>query len=141
MALHRQVLAIDPDNIAAMNNLAYTLAAQKPTDKAGLAESMKLIQGAMARAPQITAFQDTLGWLEILNGQGAEGTRRIAQAIGSLRLDPAVHYHLGMGYLKTGQADLARMHLQNVALLAKDHKDVRELPLADAALKELALNR
>jgi tetratricopeptide (TPR) repeat protein len=138
IALHRQVLKIDPNNLAAANNLAYTLAAAHPTDKAVLGQAREAIESAISKAPQITAFQDTKGWIQILSGQAAEGTRRIARVLPSLRLDPAVHYHLGVGYARIGQNDLARMHLQNVAHLAHEHQHVPELPLASEALRAMA---
>jgi len=138
IALHRQVRQIDPGNVAAANNLAYTLAAAHPSDKAALAEARQAIGFAIDKAPQITAFQDTLGWIQILSGEAAEGTQRIARALPSLRLDPAVHYHLGMGYARTGQNELARMHLMNVGHLAHDRQAVPELPLATEALRTLA---
>jgi tetratricopeptide (TPR) repeat protein len=139
--LHTRVRTLDPDNLEAANNLAYTLAASKPTDKAALAQARQAVEFAISKAPNITAFQDTLGWIQILSGETAEGTRRIARAIPSLRLDPAVHYHLGVGYARLGQNDLAKLHLENVAHLAQDKKNVPELPLATEALRSLASTR
>jgi tetratricopeptide (TPR) repeat protein len=138
VALHRQVRKLDPENLSAANNLAYTLAAARPTDKAALAEALDSIQFAIARAPRITAFQDTLGWIQILSGNAPEGTRRIARAAPSLRLDPAVHYHLGMGYARLGNKDLARLHLLNVGHLTRDQSNIPETKLATDALTSLA---
>lgn len=138
VALHRQVRKLDPENLSAANNLAYTLAAARPADKAALSEALESIQFAIARAPRITAFQDTLGWIQILSGNAPEGTRRIAQAAPSLRLDPAVHYHLGMGYARLGNKDLARRHLLNVGHLTRDRSNIPETKLATDALTSLA---
>lgn len=141
IALHRQVRKLDPGNVLAANNLAYTLAAAKPNDKGALAEARKEIQFAIdqtnANGQRVPAFQDTLGWIEILSGKAAEGAKRIARVMPALRLDPAVHYHLGMGYAKIGQSDLARLNLQDVEYLAKEKQGVAEVPLATAALKSL----
>jgi tetratricopeptide (TPR) repeat protein len=136
VALHRQVRALDPTNLLAANNLAYTLAALHPTDPAALAEAKAAIEFAIQRAPNVQAFQDTLGWIKILSGQAADGTQRIARALPSFRLDPAVHYHLGIGYAKIGQPALARLHLQDVEAMAET-QPIPELPLALAALKSL----
>jgi predicted Zn-dependent protease len=136
--LHRQVLAIDKGNIEAANNLAYTLAAAHPNDPAALKEAREAVESAISKAPRVTAFQDTLGWIQILSGQAAEGTKRIARAVPTLRLDPAVHYHLGIGYARMGQNELARLHLENVAHLAQNRKNVPELPLATEALRSMA---
>ena len=55
----------------------------------------------------------------------------------NLRLQPAVHYHLGIGYSKMGQPELARLHLQNVGYIAKN-QPIPEIPLATEALKSIA---
>jgi hypothetical protein len=83
-------------------------------------------------------FQDTLAWIEILSGQPADGVKRLSRSLPQLRLSPAVHYHLGIGYAKLGQNDLARLHLLNVQGLAQSKTTVPELPLATEALKTLA---
>ncbi len=140
VALHRRVLAADPNDVIAANNLAYTLVAAHPDDKATLAEARKHIEFAISKAPQVRVFQDTLAWIEILSGQAADGTTRLARALPAMRLDPAVHYHLGIGYAKIGQAALARMNLQNVAALAGGEKTsggVPEVAMATQALKTL----
>ncbi len=141
IALHRQVRKLDPGNVLAANNLAYTLAAAKPGDKAALAEARQAIEFAIDATSKsgrvVPAFQDTLGWIEILSGEAATGTNRIARVMPAMRLDPAVHYHLGMGYAKVGQADLARLNLQDVEYLAKEKQGVAEVPMATAALRSL----
>ena len=141
IALHRQVRKLDPGNVLAANNLAYMLAAAKPEDKGALEEARKAIQFAIEATSKsgrmVPAFQDTLGWIEILSGDAAAGTNRIARVMPALRLDPAVHYHLGMGYAKIGQADLARVNLRDVEYLAKEKQGVAEVPMATAALKNL----
>ncbi|MCL2648518.1 MAG: tetratricopeptide repeat protein [Phycisphaerales bacterium] len=136
VALNLQVKAMEPDNLLAANNLAYTLCASDPTNKATLAQALSTIQPAVDKAPQIPAFQDTLGWIEILSGKAPAGTQRIARVLPALRLNAAVHYHLGIGYSKTGQPELARLHLQNVQYLAKS-QPIPELALATEALKKL----
>jgi tetratricopeptide (TPR) repeat protein len=139
VTLHRKVRAAFPDDVIAANNLAYTLVAAHPNDKGTLAEARKHIEFAISKAPQVKVFQDTLAWIEILSGQADAGTKRLARALPAMRLDPAVHYHLGMGYAKIGQAALARMHLGNVAALAggEKGKGVPEVAMATEALKEL----
>ncbi|HUO07111.1 MAG TPA: tetratricopeptide repeat protein, partial [Phycisphaerae bacterium] len=142
IAIHRQIRKLDPGNVLAANNLAYTLAAARPEDKAALSEARKEIQFAIDQTSGggrvIPAFQDTLGWIEILSGEAAEGTQRIARVMPALRLDPAVHYHLGMGYAKIGQGEMARLHLQDVQFLAPAKQAIPELPMATAALKSLS---
>ena len=127
---------MEPENLLAANNLAYTLCTSDPKNNTVLTESFAVIRPAAAKAPQVAAFQDTLGWVEILAGQAPEGTRRIARALPGLRLNPAVHYHLGVGYSKTGQPELARLHLQNVQYLAKS-QPIPEVAMASEAIKSL----
>ncbi|HVX84247.1 MAG TPA: tetratricopeptide repeat protein [Phycisphaerae bacterium] len=139
VALDRKIRAAAPDDVAAANNLAYMLAAAHPEDKAALAEAKKDIEFAISKAPQVPVFQDTLGWIEILSGEAGAGTQRVAKVLPALRLDPAVHYHLGVGYAKLGQSGLARMHLEDVGALAGMSAEgkVPEVAMAVEALKTL----
>ncbi|HVS70114.1 MAG TPA: tetratricopeptide repeat protein [Phycisphaerae bacterium] len=139
VALDRKIRAAAPDDVAAANNLAYMLAAAHPEDKGALAEAKKDIEFAVSKAPQVPVFQDTLGWIEILSGEAGDGTKRVAKVLPALRLDPAVHYHLGVGYAKLGQAGLARMHLEDVGALAGTSAEgkVPEVAMAVEALKTL----
>src|SRR5207302_5648431 len=59
--LYEEVLRIDPNSVAALNNLAY-LKAEEGTD---LDTALTLAQRARQGAPQDPNIADTLGWIYI----------------------------------------------------------------------------
>lgn len=70
---------------------------------------------AVALAPSEAGAHDLLGWAYCLADRPGEGEQVLLQA---LALDPdlvSAHFHLGSLYATTGQADLARHHLQQAA--------------------------
>lgn len=137
IALTRQVRAADPEDVASANNLAYLLVQARPNDPAARREARELIAWAMKRSPNNPALADTQGWIHVLEGQTPEAIDQLSKAIAALRLQPAVHYHMGMAYAKAGQHDLARLHLTHVKILAGEGESVPEVPLAAEALKAL----
>lgn len=144
IAYHRQVRAAFPNYVAAANNLAYLLAqstldGQMPAGQraAALSEAREQINWALQQQPGAVALNDTLGWIQVLAGDQRAGIRTLAKAAPALRLDPAVHYHLGIAYLRAGESELARMHLRNVKNLAEKRTTVPEVGLATEALATL----
>jgi tetratricopeptide (TPR) repeat protein len=73
---YQQVLALEPDNIVALNNLAYDMAVRqkKPAEAAGLARK------ALALSPKNFTIMDTVGWIEFLLGNTAQASRMLAEA-------------------------------------------------------------
>lgn len=141
VAIHRQLRTDRPNDITAANNLAYTLALSARGDKAKLAEARTHIDHAIAKAgdsPVALPLFDTLGFIQYLSGQNNEALASLTKALPTLRLEPAMHYHLGLAYARTGQPALAKLHLANVQHLARDRKSLPEVPLANEALKQLA---
>ncbi len=64
---YRAVLAVEPDNVVVLNNLAYSL-----TDKKGAAkEALPFAERAYRLAPTPT-IADTLGWVHFKLGNAAE---------------------------------------------------------------------
>jgi tetratricopeptide (TPR) repeat protein len=94
---YRRALEADPNNVGALNNLAYLLA--NSTDQ--LDEALKYAQQAKELDPTSAVVEDTLGWtfyrkglyesavIHLKNAAGANGT--------AMR-----KYHLAMAYLKAG---------------------------------------
>jgi|GEM_PF-3188653 len=144
VAIHRQLRTDRPNDITAANNLAYTLALSARGDKAKLAEARTHIEHAITKAgdsPTALPLHDTLGFIQYLSGQNNEALASLTKALPTLRLEPAMHYHLGLAYARTGQPLLAKLHLANVQHLARDRKSLPEVPLANEALKQLAASQ
>jgi superkiller protein 3 len=78
-------------------------------------EGLPAAQAADALAPGDPRIQDLLGWAHYLTGSPADSERFLLRA---LDLDPdlvSAQYHLGSLYVRSGQRDLARQHLQRAA--------------------------
>jgi tetratricopeptide (TPR) repeat protein len=112
---YQKALAAEPDNGLAANNLAYLLI----QEGGNLDVALSLAQAARRRMPTSHNVADTLGWVLYQKGvySAAIGmfqeSLKLAQKNGESE-DPTVHYHLGLTYQKTGQASLARQHLERV---------------------------
>ncbi|MGO1501015.1 MAG: tetratricopeptide repeat protein [Marinobacter sp.] len=72
---YEQVLAQQPNNVAALNNLAWMLREQSP-DRA-----MELAKQASELAPNSPAVLDTYGWILHLNGQHQQAVDSIEKAL------------------------------------------------------------
>ena len=106
---YRTVLAVYPDNVVALNNLAYGLAVRKgqPTEAIGYAERAMTLSGG--RSPEIA---DTLAWVQHLVGRDREAAQileplvKVAPAQAEYRLHVAVVY-AALGRLKEAVTELS----------------------------------
>jgi uncharacterized protein (TIGR03790 family) len=106
---YRTVLAVYPDNVVALNNLAYGLAVRKgqPTEAIGYAERAMTLSGG--RSPEIA---DTLAWVQHLVGRDREAAQileplvKVAPAQAEYRLHVAVVY-AALGRLKEAATELS----------------------------------
>ncbi len=99
----RTVLALAPDNAAALNALGYTLADR--TDR--LAEAADLITRAHALTPDDPAVIDSLGWLEYRRGNLDKALVNLRKAMEAMP-DPEIAAHLGEVLWVSGKHDEAR---------------------------------
>jgi uncharacterized protein (TIGR03790 family) len=74
---YRATLALAPDHLLALNNLAYTLAVHRNAP----AEALPLAQKAAALARTDGRVLDTLAWIEHLMGDSAAAAKRISDAM------------------------------------------------------------
>lgn len=102
VATYRDVLQREPNNVAALNNLAWTLAAQQDRS----AEALTLIQRAIDLVGPMDELLDTRARIQFVAGNKDAGLRDLAEAIleaptASRLLDLAAMHR------KAGQAELA----------------------------------
>ncbi|SHG98790.1 tetratricopeptide repeat protein [Bradyrhizobium erythrophlei] len=124
------VLDKQPANLIAANNLA-SLLLDRRTDKASLKKAQSLAAGL--RNSPIPQFKDTLGWVSYLQGDYRTAVSLSEEAAAALPDQAAVRYHLGMGYISTGQPSRAAEQLGKALKLGPNNE------LADqirAALKK-----
>lgn len=86
----KRVLALKPDNAAALNALGYTLADR--TDR--LEEAYQYIREAYRLAPDDPAIIDSLGWIEYLRGNHEAALKNLRNAM-ELMPDHEIAAHLG----------------------------------------------
>jgi tetratricopeptide (TPR) repeat protein len=106
---YRQVLARDPNNPLAFNNLAYFLG----KNPARIDEALEFAERAYRAAPRSPAVADTLGWLLYQKGGALDRAETLlSQAAAGVPNDREVHYHLGMVLAKQGKKEEARRELE-----------------------------
>jgi tetratricopeptide (TPR) repeat protein len=132
---NRAILALQPTNVVALNNLAYALAVHlgKP------AEALPFAKRAASLAPKAGTILDTLAWTEHLLGNDEAAAKLLAEAI---RLDPRqaeIRLHAAIVYAATGSLDRAAAELEEA--LRRDpqlasNEDVKQLQSRLAAAKD-----
>jgi tetratricopeptide (TPR) repeat protein len=127
---YQAVLDKEPGNLIAANNLASLLLDHR-TDSASLKKAQSL--AASLRKTEIPQFKDTLAWANYQKGDYRTAVSLSEQAAAALPDQATVRYHLGMGYIATGQLGKASEQLKQALALASN------TPLAEqirAALKK-----
>lgn len=121
-----------PDNMIAANNLA-SLLLDRRTDEASLKRAQSL--AAFLRKSPIPQFKDTLGWVSYHQGDYRTAVFLSEEAVAALPSQAAVRYHLGMGYLATGQFDKASQQLKKALELGPNGELAEQI---GSALKKTA---
>src|SRR5580704_17281301 len=114
---YESMLEKQPGNLVLTNNLASVLSDHR-TDKASLDKARSL--AASLRKSQIPQFKDTLGWVSYRQGDYRTAIPLFEEAAAALPDQASVHYHLGMGYISTGQLAKASEQLKIGLELAQD---------------------
>ncbi|MEE9211201.1 MAG: tetratricopeptide repeat protein, partial [Phycisphaeraceae bacterium] len=129
---YRRVLERVPDNMAALNNLAFLLAERLDDAEAAL----PLAQRAAAYATRDANVQDTLGWVQFHAGQSDAALQTL---LTSLELEPIAltYYHVAEVYLAQGQSDRAVQMFEFAAETAEKSNDKETLDKATQRLNEL----
>lgn len=103
--LYRQVLVQKPDDVGALNNLAWLLAVTGRNSD----EALRLINEAIRLSGPVATLLDTRGAVEM-------SRKSVSSAIESLEAayddspTPYIAFHLAMAYAQAGNIDLAREH-------------------------------
>ena len=99
----RRILVAEPDNVAALNALGYTLADRTTRYR----EALALIDRARAADPDNAAIIDSYGWVLYRLGRNQEALVELRRAFG-LQKDPEIAAHLGEVLWVQGDKDEAR---------------------------------
>jgi len=105
----RKVLALNPDNDAALNYLGFMLADRNVR----LDEARDMIVKALGREPNSGAYLDSLGWVYFRQNKLPEAEDKLREALQYMSRDPTVHDHLGEVYFREGKVREAIQQWQN----------------------------
>jgi Tfp pilus assembly protein PilF len=122
----RRVLAATPNNVSALNNLAYLLAEQGKS----LDEAEPLARKALALAPSSGPVMDTLGWILHLKGQNKLALPLVTDAIRFAPKNAEIQLHAAIVYAATREFRLAVTALKTALQLDPafdSREDVRQL--------------
>ena len=104
----KAVVAEQPNDVVALNNLAWAL------NQAGDPAAVAIAQRAYQLAPNAPDIEDTLGWVLTHNGQAADAVDHLRRAAKLDPSDPNVEYHLAYALAKTGHPAEARQILSRI---------------------------
>lgn len=119
----RRILAADPNNATALNNLGYFLVERNER----LTEALEMIQRAVRANPTNSSFLDSLGWAYFKLGKLDLAERHLTEAARRNATSVAIHEHLGDLYQKLGKPELARTAWQKALSLGNEPVDVARI--------------
>ncbi len=116
----RRLLVIDPDNVAALNALGYTLADR--TDR--YREALELIDRARVAEPGNAAIIDSYGWVLFRLGKSRQALDHLRHAY-ALQQDPDIASHLGQVLWVLGRKDEARKYFNDARRLDPGNRSLQ----------------
>ncbi|MGY1425558.1 tetratricopeptide repeat protein [Lysobacter sp. A289] len=116
----RRILVIEPESVAALNALGYTLADR--TDR--YQEALELINRARAAQPDNAAIIDSYGWVLYRLGRTEEALGELRQAF-ALQKDAEVAAHLAEVLWALGRHDEARKYFEEARQLDPDNRSLQ----------------
>jgi putative PEP-CTERM system TPR-repeat lipoprotein len=126
--LYREVLALQPENPAVLNNLAWALSQLKDPSAVGYAEK------AYGLAPNSPAVADTLGWILVERGDTKRGVELLGQAAAAAPSALEIRVHYAKALVKSGDNAAAKRELESALQVAGENPLRAE---AEALLKQL----
>ncbi|MBP9535616.1 hypothetical protein [Pseudoxanthomonas mexicana] len=116
----RRILVIEPDNVAALNALGYTLADRTTRYQ----EALELIDRARAAAPEDAAIIDSYGWVLYRLGRNAEALVELRRAF-TLQKDAEIAAHVAEVLWVMGQKDEARRFFEEARKIDPDNRSLQ----------------
>ena len=110
LELYRSALKYDPNNIAALNNLAYLLTDNFGQEK----ESLELAMSAYRAQPNDPRIMDTLGYILYKNNRTEDALTLLTRAAELLPDVATVKLHLAMAYAEKKETAEAQQLLEQV---------------------------
>ena len=115
--LYEELLQDSPNNIIALNNLAYVY------QQMGDERAITLAEKAFQLAPLSLNIIDTYAWILIKNGQVQQGLYLLKPVIDeNENIDPNILFHYAYGLSESGDIGQAKRHLE-IALRNTDYEE------------------
>ncbi len=108
------MLEVDPDDIIALNNLAWLLKEQNP------AQALVYARKAVQVAPDLPAAWDTLGVILLAQDKPQEALTSLRQGLEKVPEDTALRYHLAQALIAVGKQAEAKAVLTELLSMARD---------------------
>jgi tetratricopeptide (TPR) repeat protein len=109
MELLHRVVALQPGNVIAANNLAMMLA----DESRDFQQAIKYIDDVLERSGPVAEFLDTKGWILVQMNRAEEALPWLTEAADrSTAADPIAQLHLATAYLASGDRDHAWQYLE-----------------------------
>lgn len=116
------ILKTDPDNIIALNDIAWAC------QQSGDARAQGYAERAHALAPGNPAVLDTLGWIDVERGNLARAVPLLRKASTLAPAAGNIHFHLGTALARSGDKRAARRELER--LLAQPERSAHHAQAA-----------
>jgi tetratricopeptide (TPR) repeat protein len=121
--MYQKVLAQQPDDPVASNNLAYVMLQQGGNVDVALA----MAQTARRQLPDNPSSADTLGWALYQKHVYGSAIGLFQEAVKKEPENAVYIFHLGMAYAKNGQSSLARQQLDRVVRIKPNGTEAADL--------------
>jgi tetratricopeptide (TPR) repeat protein len=116
----RRILAIEPDSVAALNALGYTLADRTTRYK----EALELIDRARAAEPDDPAITDSYGWVLYRMGRNDEALVELRRAFARQK-DAEIATHIAEVLWTLGRQDEARRYFDEARKIDPDNRALK----------------
>jgi tetratricopeptide (TPR) repeat protein len=118
----RKILVTEPENVAALNALGYTLADRTNRYQ----EALELIDRARVAEPDNPAIVDSYGWVLYRLGRNEEALVQLRRAW-TLAKDPEIAAHVGEVLWVSGQQDEARRFFEEARKLDPENRALQRV--------------
>lgn len=118
----RKVLVTEPENVAALNALGYTLADRTQRYK----EALALIERARTAEPDNPAIVDSYGWVLYRLGRNRDALVQLRRAW-ALAKDAEIGAHLSEVLWVSGQQDEARRYFEEARKIDPDNRALQRV--------------
>jgi putative PEP-CTERM system TPR-repeat lipoprotein len=128
VALYQAVIAQQPNDVAALNNLAWA------SGQLGDAKAISYGERALQLAPNSPLVLDTVGVLLVDKGETAKGLEYLTRAVSLAPDRPEIRLNYAKALLKAGRPEDARKELTQLQSIEQDYRGKSEVA---ALLKQI----